>query len=931
MLMQRKKPLLGDAPVEYYHCGVNWNGTVYNVSAISDLHLTYTFRDKTNDYEYFVSLCDDLQAGVYPIGVDPQFGVNGIRMNVDTNFYEPIAFHDTQSYDLVDDSDPEGGFVIRTTAQATDPESPYKYYYLTFVFIPGNQASVRPIFNYTFEDSEILNIALEFVTSFAKPTKGPIPEPTPLPPTCKYFIDHERVHPFAINLNLGDLAHGPHGYAVTFDNDKDTIALYQPCGYSSCPIDFDCGNYTRASAWVCNRSMKCEGFSLPTVDFQLLHEDPDEGFHVVYQGLDDNALAVDTLCDFELRSGLIYVDNAKLLNESALRIRMHTNQACFEAYESEIPDTCQAELDDGTHQLSIDLTEYNQENGWRFPVENEKFVFPHWVDVQPCGALTCPGDDCGGSTGATVWLCENQTDGFVKCIDYGLYRKPITVESFMTTLDRGLSINYVGNNERSSHIRLQCNWTGQENHITWHDNLDYTSGGAISLYAYSRDVCVGPAPSPAPTAAPTPAPTTGPTPAPTPEPTPSTWAPPTPSPTKTPQPIGQRTSTLYLENETHSITVDLSGFSFANQVQITYQNNKYDAYLHTRPFVSQTPPSGYTAMGLQKADTWLCWDGNCWPVMDGPTYGVYYDPTNGELSGIAITAYSYYDTIFESIIKCDQTESEPSSTNIVSFNGDNTYTFTSNWNGVCPAKHIQPTWPDPPTTPTPSPASQPYPIQYSDDDYYFDFATLGSSNVDMTYQLDKTVEVGTFMFDPDGVISCPSGAECKGVEKATAWKCWVDAITSKQNCIAVADVRYPPEQITASKVVYAGGYSTYQLEMKLNCKSDHAATNYTIDNTATESSSQYLTVNLYSQAFCPGRGLTRNGVTGGAVFVFIIGVIIILYCVIGLTYNFLSYGKFEFPNSNLWQELGSSIATAFNFITCRRRVIDVRSEKYDAI
>ena len=931
-VLKGRTPQLRDTPVEYLRCGVNWNGVKYDVSKIAELNQTFEFTDETNDYHYYVSLCDDLKQ--MPLGVDAQFGVNGIRMNVDTKFYEPIAFHDTQTYDLFDGTDPESGFVIRTAAQATDPESKFKFYYLTFVFMPGENASVEPSSTFMFEDEEILNIAIQFETSYAKPTKVDPPPAPPLPPTCKKLWNSDKVYPYGIFLNLDDLAFGPHGYPVTFDDDKDTIALYQPCGYSKCPTDFDCGNYTTASAWVCNRSMKCEGFSQPKVDFKMLHEDPDEGIRVDYQGLDDNTVTVDTLCDFELRSGLVYINSADLKDPSTLHIRMHSNSACMQPLEQVQPTGCQAHLNDSQYAVDVDLTKYNQDDGWRFDVTNEKFnASKHWAVVQPCAALGCPGDDCGDSTGATVWLCENNADGSSKCLDYGLFRNSVTVESYLpTTISKGISINYKGSNNRNTHIRLQCNWTGTPGELAFSSNLDSQSGG-ISLYAYSRDVCVGPEPKPVPTQTPSPTPSQTLTPGPeTPTPTPAGWYPPEPQPTQSPKPIGQTQPTIYIANETHSIMADLMDFTYSKDVTIKYGTQKASAKLQFYPFNSKNPPAQYQPKGLYSADAWLCWESNCYPMMKGTEYGISYNNKSRNLQSVTFTANSFFDTVFEVTVKCNENAKNPVSDQIVNFDGNNKYSITTEWSQICPRTEIQPVFPPEPVTPTPAPAPQPYPISYADEEYSYDFSNLGQSTVSMRVQVGLSYEDTVFSFDPDGLIECPIGSECRGVEKATAWKCWEDAVTKKMSCLALADVRYAPQSITASSVVYNGGYGGYQLEMMLNCNPDASDNNYTLSEVAFEEN-EYVTVNLFSKAFCTGRGIKRNSATGGAVFLLILILISISYIIIGVTYNFIKHGVIAIPGQGFFNEFASCVATGFSYVICRKQIVNVgqASATYDTI
>ena len=615
---------LGDMPVEFYRCGANFDGLIYNVSEIAKLKDVYSFTDDSNSYDYYVSLCDDLPADKVPAGVADQFGVNGVRVNKKTNFIEPIAFHDTQTYELVDAYHPETGFVISTYSQSTDPDSTSKFFLLTFVFSPGSEEKTQPTAHTFFQINDVLNIYIEFNTKYAQPTQGPKPPNPPIPLKCPYKYDSKLVYPFAINMDLANLNFGPHGFPIIFDGMKNVFALYQPCKVSECPLDFDCGNVKEASAWVCYRDgMRCEGFSTPSVNFSATYEDPDEGIRVEYKGIDDNILHVDTICNFDLTENQLYIQEGKLVHDSLLEIRTLSKAACMQPIHDINPSMCKANLTDDTNSLYIDLTKYNQQHGYEFNVTNSAFKTPHWMNIQPCGALTCPADHCPTGTGATVYLCEELDDGSNQCIDYGLFKSDVDIEKFMAKLDRGVSINYYGNYDRQTHIKLTCNRSLPANTITFRPDVYFSTGNQLSIYAQSSDVCLN-------------LPTRTPTPSPIPD-----WYPPTPDPRQSNPPVGQTTSTIVTETSSEAVIFDLKKFRFSDFINIKNPLLKTaEGYFHYTPFRNEVCPRGMTCNGVDSSDSWLCWKGNCYPMSMSYSYGISYDPNmNKEQTSVKTEGY----------------------------------------------------------------------------------------------------------------------------------------------------------------------------------------------------------------------------------------------------------------------------------------------------
>lgn len=904
------KNKVSDIPIEPMRCGANFNGTIYDMSELDKLKNVYTFEDKTKTYKYYVSLCDDLPKDKVPEGVARQFGTNGVRVNQLTNYIEPFAFHDTQFYELQDYSKPEEGFVITTYAQATEPNIAVKFFKLTFVFVPSETPDTQPQQTGEFEIDDVLNIYLMFSTSYAKPKKGPLPPDPPLPPTCKYTNDSKSVFPYAIVLNLNDLNLGPHGIPITFNDMYDMFALYQPCGISKCPYDFNC-SVKQASAWVCYReNMRCEGFASTPVEFSMTYEDPDEGIRVKYKNIDDNELQVDTICNFDLTDDQMYVMKSHLVHDSSLQLRVATKQACFRPLHNDDPSRCKAHLEDKITTLDVDLTKYNLDvTGYEFNVTNDKFTNPHWVNIQPCGALACPSDHCPTGVGATVYLCEELEDNTNVCFDYGMYRGQINVEKFMSMLNQGVSVNYYGNDGRHTHVKIYCNRSLEAGKLSFQPNVYFATGGQLSLFAQSRDVCVD-----------------YPTRSPTPQPSPEQWWPPNPVPrTDKPTPK-QLKPTVFTQNDKRSIVFDT--YNAVNMESITIvspQGKTANGFIQYTPFNMQKSPSGYRGMGISDSDCWICWNGNCYPMQMGPAYGIDYDKTyNDEKT----TVYSdgYYDTklVFDYI--CDTHAYSPVFSSQIKFDGSKTYSSEVRWADACPKAIHVPVWPPKPT-PTPKPHDVPFPITFSDRTHNYDLADFGNTTVDMYLGIgSQLVENIQLRFKPSGIIKCPDDAYCGGADYSTAWKCWVDPVSQQTNCLSMADTRFPPYTISSEEIVYAGGYANYVLTVNLLCNANQ--TTMKLMDLATATLDNKVKLYMIGKDFCEGK-MTYNHVTGGAVFLILVVVLPTLYVALCTSFNFLYHGEATVPHWHIIRAFKDSLMYGISFvITCGR---PRTSGTYDAI
>jgi len=917
-------------PIERHRCGANINGIDYDVKAIADLGQVYKFSDPNNDYDYYIRLCDDLDKSQLPFGSKPQFGVNGVRFNKISGETEPIAFHDTQEYDYVDFSYPDNGFVISTHAQSSKFESEYKFYKVTFIFIPGEE----PLTNYSgeplfFPDGQTLNIALQFITSYAKPKTADVPPDPPLPPTCKYVYNSKLVYPFGIDLKLRNMNLGPHGMPITIDGDLNKFALYQPCGFSDCPVDFYCGSDSHSSIWVCSRdNMTCSSYAKPVPTISNLYEDPDEGLLLSYNTSNGKQVLTSLICNYDIDHDKTFVTKALLKGET-LEIQARSSNPCMKPLEIKPAGSCQAHLvDDLTNTLDIDLEKMNNESGWTFKVSNQYWKGRKmWMRIQPCGPLPCPGDICPDSTGATIWLCEDLIDGRTQCYDYGLFSNLVNIEKFAYTLTDGLSLSYEGTDTRNTHIKLLCNNSLPPHTLAFKEHVGIMEGDDLSVFAYSSDAC----PLLAPTSSPLPPPPTE-----TLHPTPKPWTPPQPQPTTVPPAPAPTSSIAYISNQTHSIKFDMYGITFEKNNMIVEQDLQHSSEfsIHGKLFKPIQCPTGALCFGPSLAEVWGCWPGDnkkpmCYPLMLASTLGTSFSHLSVPMTGVTISTKGYYNTILNMDIVCDQAVSGFELEDLVVFRNGNTYTLTARSSSACAKKEVEPPIPDPPLHPTPQPLPNPVPISYQDDKYSFSFDSIPDQNISMTFDTPDSREYAYFLYSPKGIISCPLGYDCLGTTFATAWKCWTDHLQNKI-CFSLADARYQPELVSSTSIVYIGGYSGYSLSTTLTCNPDVPENQVRIPVIAKEDNMNRVFINMMSSMFCSGRANQKNSSVGGVIFsTFLVGTA--LYFIGGSLFIYFTTSRIEVPNKEFWKGCIDYIASGSHYVLAKANIAHSDDEHYEQL
>lgn len=193
-----------------------------------------------------------------------------------------------------------------------------------------------------------------------------------------------------------------------------------------------------------------------------------------------------------------------------------------------------------------------------------------------------------------------------------------------------------------------------------------------------------------------------------------------------------------------------------------------------------------------------------------------------------------------------------------------------------------------------------------------------------------------FFIQPCGSIECPSGYSCSSndeIQKSSFWKC---SSTTKQ-CMSVANVTTGNlvfENINNKLVGRFGStlFGKKNAEMFFTCNPNEKSLG--VDpNVYYNTKDDVYRITLINEAFCWNQNDSSNSLSGGAIFLIVLLVVVVLYIAIGMIYIYVRNGSLGFPNKNFWMEFGLCIREACIYIfTCNRRNADnLMKSTYDKI
>lgn len=177
----------------------------------------------------------------------------------------------------------------------------------------------------------------------------------------------------------------------------------------------------------------------------------------------------------------------------------------------------------------------------------------------------------------------------------------------------------------------------------------------------------------------------------------------------------------------------------------------------------------------------------------------------------------------------------------------------------------------------------------------------------------------TLYFQPCGGLDCPSESQCDGDTNATVWLCEeINTNDVFNDCIAYGLIENNltvNDRVNDLRVLYKGDRKRTAL-VDFRCDNEGKSKQNSIrisDSVQLENSQLYFSV--YTKSLCTNDdSKSKKKISGGAIFLIILLVAIVLYISIGMIYNYIRYKKIEFPNLEFWKEFGACISTGFMYI-----------------
>ncbi|KAH0791536.1 hypothetical protein GPJ56_004523 [Histomonas meleagridis] len=575
------RKLSNDIPMEHHFCGANINGHIYDASEMASKMPVLNFTDLEGEHQFYLRFCDDIRASDLPEGISTQYGASGIAIQKSTGEYEPFNYHFTQTYSIPNNY--EDGFFIYSLSESFHKLLDQEYYYVIYdMKCKEGSEDLNPISIQTIPFGDSLSIIITFENKYGCYTMGNVPA-TPTKHHCNVSYPPNVVYPFGISFKLDEIVAEPRGFPIPID--ANTYAMVKICGTSTCPPNLQCDS-EESGVWVCSAG-SCRSFGTLPTELSKLYDNPDEGVLAIYNDK-SRQTKVAFRCDFTIGKGEISVINKRLNHDTELLVSTQLQEVCIKAIEASHTYSCQAQLSDIKHQISVDLTALNYNNGYRFNVSIKPWgMTPDktYVQIQPCGVSTCPGDICE-TAGANIWLCKVDK-GVSICEDYGLYENSVEITPFTPgDLSKGLYLTYKGTAKRLTHIHLRCNRSLPEHQMTFDQEVNVDTGKGLQIVGYSSDYCIEPTPRPEPT-----------------------LPVPTPYPTSTPTP-GPIPSLVYQDSE---VRFDLSSLyvnktRVALSVRYTKSANEMQSVMMFIENGIKGCPRGYTCLYSDEASIYKCFD-----------------------------------------------------------------------------------------------------------------------------------------------------------------------------------------------------------------------------------------------------------------------------------------------------------------------------------
>lgn len=635
--------------ISRYVCGANIDGHLYNLSAGESTEY-YTKMNPDKSWEYRIKLCGSLPKEAFPAGVEYIYGVSALRCKPGTTNCDIVGYRATQDYDKIG-SNPDEGFVIYQVAFDGTKYDDIDMFKFTFVMsCDSSKTEIKPgeLLEFPVVD-RIKIISVEYSNNYSCPAPTAAPTPTPeVPFDCSFTSYSDVVYPYGISLNFKDKINDHSGYPFTINNTH--YSLVKACGLIACPPKTNC-DADMASVWVCERDENCYSYgnAKDYIGVKIRTDNtPDEGLLVSYDKTDAyHTGKMSVTCDFDISQNILRIDNFGFDVNGFASIAASSYDVCMSPQKTPDPKelACSQYFDYDGDKKYVSLDVLNTKGGYKFaakvtPSQPEE---KHFVSIQPCGGINCPGAECEPPNGANVWLCESENNDPYKCVPYGVYGYNVSISpTTQHHLEDGFTVKYISGNNKTnldSVLKIECDWLLPIWKMDFDPNVEKlkdSSGSykTLSVKAFNRDVCVGNPP----------------------------YMPPTPKPTVTPPPdhdIPQEFVRIVDEKQisiNYESMLNTTPHSFDLNINSVIGSNSFKGLLYYTPFEPQTCPANYSCDVLSESDAWICYYRHCFPVALHSMYNVE------DISGSTTEESSYrirgaYDYQMEFTIKCNPSSS----------------------------------------------------------------------------------------------------------------------------------------------------------------------------------------------------------------------------------------------------------------------------------
>jgi hypothetical protein len=349
-----------------------------------------------------------------------------------------------------------------------------------------------------------------------------------------------------------------------------------------------------------------------------------------------------------------------------------------------------------------------------------------------------------------------------------------------------------------------------------------------------------------------------------------------------------------------------------------------EIYTAFSPWLEIPPPPGYDPpdANVSVANLWECWftgsnQPYCHPVGDVhfPTWNATLLNPGSLSGGISVTYEGLWGSRVRINALCDVYGNWdfPLQESIVQYSKTNTgaeYLFNVRSRTACARRFVDPNVPTPPpNAPQKTALGGPYGLR---------LWMLQSWSQRTFARAGETWHKAIIYFSLLELVGCPEDSDCGAYAKETAniWNC---VGVDDKNCYPIGDRKYGldldfvnPENRSRGVIATDGGAANGETALiEFFCDPELEVGTVVQDDLSDEENGRISFFVLTSEVCNPEE---TGRLTGGAIFLFVILGLIVLYFGVGTLVNWLIGGYVDVLNGKFWLEIWASLVGAIMFI-----------------